>query len=321
MKKRVLYILRILPLMIALLVGTNAAAKTTKLTGITKTVIYSKNVTVAAGETLYIRDGGALYITEGTVLTVNGSLKCAQGGAIYSRGKIVVNEGGLVSVSGKLKLMSMGSMELGGKLMVNENGTLKGLGSVVMNCDFRDIFCKGSFTAKLVPPAPVTEDGVTTVGGVLVVNKEYGLPEDYGDGLVRSAYSAFLKMKKDSGYDMTIISGFRSYERQQQVYNYWCSIDGEETAARYSAKPGSSEHQSGLAMDITSCHTSYGDTPEGKWLAENCWRYGFIIRYPKGAEPITGYIYEPWHVRYLGTSLSKMVYDSGLTLEEFFCIA
>ncbi|MGN1422958.1 MAG: D-alanyl-D-alanine carboxypeptidase family protein [Oscillospiraceae bacterium] len=325
MKKRVLNILRILPLIIALVVGSTAsvqaAAKSAKLTDITGNVIYSKNITVGAGETLYIRNGGALYITEGTVLTVNGNVKCAQGGAIYSRGKIVVNDGGLVSVTGKLKLMSMGSIELGGKLMVNEKGTLKGLGRVIMNCDFKNIYCTGRISAKLVPPAPVTKDGVTTVGGVLVVNREYGLPEDYGDGLVRSAYSAYLKMKSDSGYDMELISGFRSYEKQQQVYKYWCSIDGEETASRYSAKPGHSEHQSGLAMDITSCHTSYGDTPEGKWLAENCWRYGFIIRYPEGGEPITGYIYEPWHVRYLGTSLAKMVYDSGLTLEEFFCIA
>ena len=70
-------------------------------------------------------------------------------------------------------------------------------------------------------------------------------------------------------------------------------------------------------MDLDAFEESYGETPEGIWLAENCWRYGFIIRYPKGKEEITGYTYEPWHVRYLGKSTAKLVYDSGLTLEEF----
>lgn len=335
MKKIFSAALRCLLASLLLLCGTggiSASAKSGKTVNIENTVVYKNNITIDRGDTLYIRSGGTLYISEGTVLTVNGALKCAAGGAIYSKGKIVVNDGGLVSVTGKLKLLSTGSMALTGKLMVNENGLIKGLGSIEMVsgtdavcgtgavCEFKNIFCKGTVTAKIVPPAPVTENGVTTVGGVIIVNREYGLPEDYGSGLNRAAYSAYLKMKEASGYDMEILSGYRSYAKQEQVYKYWCDIDGVEAASRYSAEPGHSEHQTGLAIDITSLKTSYGDTPEGKWLAENCWKYGFIIRYPKDGEPITGYIYEPWHVRYLGTSLAKMVYDSGLTLEEFFCV-
>ena len=74
-------------------------------------------------------------------------------------------------------------------------------------------------------------------------------------------------------------------------------------------------------MDISSMKQSYGNTPEGKWLAEHCWEYGFLLRYPKNSESITGYIYEPWHVRYLGKSTAKLVHDSGLTLEEFLGVA
>ncbi len=291
-----------------------------RVTNVSDKLVITENMTVAAGDTLRVKDGGELYIRPGVTLTIKGTLKCNDGGAVYNKGKIIVNDSGSVTVSGKLKLMSGSVLRLKGKLGIGENGIIKGSGSIEMKCDFDNIKCVGTVTAKIVPPKPVTKDGVTTVGGVILVNREYGLPEDYGSGLLRSAYSAYVKMKEASGYDMSIISGYRSYEKQQQVYKYWCSIDGEATASRYSAQPGHSEHQTGLAMDITSLKRSYADTAEGKWLAANCWKYGFIIRYPKDSESITGYIYEPWHVRYLGTSLAKMVHDSGLTLEEFFCV-
>ena len=296
------------------------AASASSVVNITGTIVYTADATVGEGETLYIRNGGTLFIMNGATLTVNGKLKCADGGAIYCRGDIDVTESGSASITGKLKVMSSGTLNLSGRLSVNKNGIVKGAGKIQMQCDYSSITCKGTVTAKIQAPAPVTEDGVTTVGGVVLVNREYGLPEDYGSKLNRSAYSAFLKMKSDSGYDMSIVSGYRSYEKQGEVYEYWCEIDGEETASRYSALPGHSEHQTGLAMDITSLNTSYADTDEGRWLAENCYKYGFIIRYPKDKESVTGYVYEPWHIRYLGTSLAKLVYDSGLTLEEFFCL-
>ena len=96
--------------------------------------------------------------------------------------------------------------------------------------------------------------------------------------------------------------------------------DGQEAADRYSARPGHSEHQSGLAFDLNDLSESFGRTKEGIWLRENCWKYGFIIRYPEDKESITGYMYEPWHVRYIGNDSAKAVYESGLCLEEYLGI-
>lgn len=275
-----------------------------------------KNTTVREGETLYVRDGGRLYIMEGAKLTVKGKLKCAAGGEIYVRGAIDLKDGSAASISGKMKILSMGGLNIGGKLNVNSAGLIKGMGCVNVR-DFSDIKCVGTVTAKINAPKPKVENGVTTVGGIVVVNKQTGLPKDYGNGLDRSTYNAFVKMKRDSGYDMSIVSGFRSYERQVEVFDYWCEVDGRDKAEAMSAVPGYSEHQTGLVIDVSSLEQSYGDTDEGKWIAANCHKYGFIVRYPKGKEDITGYDYEPWHLRYLGESTAKLVYDSGLSLEEF----
>ena len=94
-------------------------------------------------------------------------------------------------------------------------------------------------------------------------------------------------------------------------------VDGKEVANTYSALPGHSEHQTGLAFDIGSVERSFVDTSEAKWIEENAHLYGFIVRYPKGKSDITGYIYEPWHVRYLGIDIATDVKNSGLTLEEY----
>lgn len=168
-----------------------------------------------------------------------------------------------------------------------------------------------------------TRNGVTYVDGVVIANKTYSVPKDYGSGLTGECSSAFNKMQaaaKSEGITLTIISGFRSYDTQNRLYNNYVAKDGKAKADTYSARPGTSEHQTGLAMDLNSLYTSFGDTKEGKWLADNCYKYGFIIRYPKGKESITGYIYEPWHVRYLGTDLATKVYNSGLCLEEYYGI-
>ncbi|MGN1340572.1 MAG: D-alanyl-D-alanine carboxypeptidase family protein, partial [Oscillospiraceae bacterium] len=284
---------------------------------ITGTYIISKDCVLPKGATLYVKNGGKLYVREGADLILNGTLKIASGGYVFVKGNVISNAGSKISATGGLKIQQAGTLSLGGTLSVNKGGKVYGLGTLEVLKKFSDISCKGTVTAKIKAPEPVTENGVTTIGGVLIVNRQFSLPEDYGSGLDADTYSAFLKMKKASGYNMEIVSGFRSYEKQKQTFAYWASIDGWEQADRYSAQPGHSEHQSGLAIDITSLAQSYGNTTEGKWLAANCWKYGFILRYPKGGEDITGYIYEPWHVRYLGTSTAKLVYDSGLTLEEF----
>lgn len=128
---------------------------------------------------------------------------------------------------------------------------------------------------------------------------------------------------KAEGVFLFARSGFRSYETQIQLFNGYVGKHGEEAANTYSAKPGFSEHQTGLAMDVTSesvqfqLTEQFGDTPEGQWIANHAYEFGFIIRYPKGKEEITGYIYEPWHLRFLGKDIAKAVYDSGLTYEEY----
>ncbi|MCQ2434216.1 MAG: D-alanyl-D-alanine carboxypeptidase family protein [Oscillospiraceae bacterium] len=161
------------------------------------------------------------------------------------------------------------------------------------------------------------------IQGILVANKTYGLPENYNPGVDPAAQAAFDKMQaaaKNDGYSLSICSGFRSFETQKNLYNNYVARDGKEKADTYSARPGHSEHQTGLAFDINKASDSFTDTPEAKWLAENCWKYGFIIRYPKGKESITGYKYESWHIRYLGEDVAKKVYDSGKTLEEYLNI-
>ncbi|PEB50263.1 D-alanyl-D-alanine carboxypeptidase [Bacillus pseudomycoides] len=118
------------------------------------------------------------------------------------------------------------------------------------------------------------------------------------------------------------VSGFRSFDRQKALNTMYKIQDGEAKTAMSSAVPGTSEHQTGLAMDITSqsakfqLESIFGDTKEGKWLAQNAHKFGFVIRYTKEKESITGYRYEPWHVRYVGNPQATYLYENQLTLEE-----
>ncbi len=171
-------------------------------------------------------------------------------------------------------------------------------------------------------------DGVTYIGGVLIVNKTYSLPETYAPGMNQEAFDALCRMFYDAkvlGYPLKVASGYRSFYDQRYIYNGYVSVNGQAAADRFSARPGHSEHQSGLAFDVdhpdsNALLQSFGDSPVGIWIAENCHKYGFIIRYPKGKEHITGYMYEPWHVRYLGAEMATAVFESGLCLEEYFGI-
>ncbi len=169
-----------------------------------------------------------------------------------------------------------------------------------------------------------TADGVTHVGGVLIANKTYSLPRDYAPGaLTPETQAAFDEMQQDAyglGLGLWISSGYRSWELQQSLYDRYCAADGKAFADRYSARPGHSEHQTGLALDLNTVTQSFAYTAEGRWVAANCWRYGFILRYPKEKESVTGYMYEPWHLRYLGKDLAQSVYESGLCLEEYLGI-
>ena len=164
-------------------------------------------------------------------------------------------------------------------------------------------------------------DGVTYVQGVMIVNKTYSLPSTYNPGIepfVQEAFDKMVAAAAQDGITLYIASGFRSYDAQVTLYNNYVARDGKEAADRYSARPGHSEHQSGLTMDVNYAGDAFNGTPEAKWLAENCWRFGFIIRFPEGKEAQTGYKYESWHVRYVGDEWAKRITDSGLCLEEYF---
>ena len=179
-----------------------------------------------------------------------------------------------------------------------------------------------------VVSTPVAEP--TYIDGILVANKKYPLPQNYNPGENKEARTAFEQMATDAkalGFDFVAFSGFRSYEYQTTLYNNYVNRDGKEAADRYSARPGHSEHQTGLAFDIGEnsqqglwLTTEFGETPAGKWLADNAHKYGFILRYPEGKEEITGFMYESWHFRYLGVEKATDVKETGLTLEEYLGI-
>lgn len=180
----------------------------------------------------------------------------------------------------------------------------------------------------------------------ILVNKTHPLPEDYEPAdlvpvnipfahvgndsrnyMRRPAAEALETMFRDAeaaGLHPIGVSGYRSYERQKNIYTSNLAVKGEMHTSLYSAKPGQSEHQTGLAMDISSpsvqsaLTTDVENTPEGRWLRENAAAYGFILRYPAGKEHITGYAYEPWHFRYVGKNLAAYLKKEGLTLEEYY---
>ena len=138
-----------------------------------------------------------------------------------------------------------------------------------------------------------------------------------------NAFNDLTADAKRQGYTIKVTTGYRSYSYQKTLHDQYVKKDGQSGAEQYSAKPGYSEHQSGLAADVSSpCVNynlvqAYGTTHGGKWLAKNAHKYGFIIRYPNGKEKITGYEYEPWHIRYVGKDAAKEIYDQKTTLEEY----
>ncbi len=177
-----------------------------------------------------------------------------------------------------------------------------------------------------------------------LVNKERAIPIDYESSeLIKTALPTrtnstpnekrvrkiiegpltqlFADAQKD-GHALMIGSAYRSADTQEQLFNTYVARVGYDQANRYSAHPGHSEHQTGLAVDISTvsqqCYLAecFIGTADGLWLAENAYKYGFTLRYPKGKEDITGYNFEPWHYRYVGIDLATALHTSGLTLDQ-----
>ncbi|MGZ4032734.1 MAG: M15 family metallopeptidase [Tumebacillaceae bacterium] len=181
---------------------------------------------------------------------------------------------------------------------------------------------------------------------MVLVNKQNALPADYSPAnliddpnvpfifsgkdekrLMRKdmaeALEKMIAAAKKDGVGLAGVSAYRSYNTQKSLFNYYVQTQGEKQARRYSAVPGTSEHETGLAIDLSgttgkcAADDCFGGTPEANWIATHCADYGFIVRYPQGKESITGYAYEPWHVRYVGVDVAKEITSKGLTLEEY----
>ena len=174
---------------------------------------------------------------------------------------------------------------------------------------------------------------------LILVNKYYKVentfvPSDLVDVSISYAYSGhkirsevndkFIEMAKAAkkeGLTLIINSSYRSYEKQEETYNGFSYKYGKEKADELAARPGHSEHQTGLAVDITTKlndNEEFKDTEEFTWLKNNAYKYGFILRYPEGLEDITGYTYEPWHYRYVGADIAKKIYELNITYDEYY---
>ena len=172
----------------------------------------------------------------------------------------------------------------------------------------------------------------------ILVNKNNKLPESYVPNdlelidvkysyenkyLKKEAKEMFEKLSNDAsilGYRIVATSAYRSYEYQEELYNYYIEEKGFEYADLCSARPGHSEHQTGLAVDVEGSNNSYDDfedSIEFGWMKENAHKYGFILWYPKDKTHITGFKYEPWHYRYVGTEIATYIYNKNITFEEY----
>ncbi len=198
-------------------------------------------------------------------------------------------------------------------------------------------------TPKPTPPVveqapewPVQLTSSEASSMTVVVNKKHKLPSDYvpdltdvGGGKLRpeaaQALTSLLFKANEAGVPMSVISSYRSYQTQVSTYNKWVNQSGQADADTFSARPGHSEHQTGLAVDLgesgsSACdlETCFGDTAAGIWLANNASSYGFIIRYPLGRDATTGYQYEPWHLRYVGVDAATAIAASGQTMDVYY---
>ncbi len=192
------------------------------------------------------------------------------------------------------------------------------------------------------PTGTVWTDPLPCGDTLVPVNKQLGLPSDCapaelvtvpsdyswqaGQQLMPDALAALITLldaAKNDGYEMFVESAYRSYQTQVDTFNYWVGYYGsEDEAARISARPGHSEHQLGTTLDLTVARNgsdldSFVGTPEADWVRDNSWQYGFVVSYPEGMEAVTGYVWEPWHIRFVGIDIARQIHDSGLTSGEF----
>lgn len=277
------------------------------------TVIDTTNPTISNVKDLTIQQGGLFDAWKGIEVTDN------------SQGTITQN------LEGSYDIDKIGTYPLT-YLAVDESGneTRESFQLNIVERELQDltheylwedqtIITDNGFTLQII-------DHVPYIDGIVIVNKTYSIPASYGNGLTQETTDALNTMRQDAaalGYNIYNSSGFRSYEYQKGLYNRYCAKRGQAKADTFSARPGFSEHQTGLSLDLNTIDQEFASTPEGEWVTNNCQNYGFIIRYPKDKDHITGYIYEPWHIRYVGTELAQKLYNNGdwITLEEYYGIS
>ncbi|WP_270165369.1 M15 family metallopeptidase [Paenibacillus sp. SYP-B4298] len=193
---------------------------------------------------------------------------------------------------------------------------------------------------------PAVETAADPESIAVLVNKQFSLPEDFEPTdlvypevrftftekiekrMLRKEAAAALESMfaaaEQDGIYLAGVSAYRSHSTQTALFNRYVKRDGEEKAKTYSAVPGHSEHETGLAIDVSAsdgkcaAEDCFADTKEAKWLAKHVHEYGFIIRYPKGKDDITGYKYEPWHLRYVGDDIARDIQERDITLEEYY---
>lgn len=180
---------------------------------------------------------------------------------------------------------------------------------------------KKAASSEIDESAVQNEEGLYYKDGILIVNKKHSVPADYAPGVDPTAQerlNELIAQMQADGLDVSwTTSNFRDYDYQSQLYWGYVNANGQEAADTFSARPGFSEHQTGLAFDLKHNSGDLITAPaESQWLLDNCAKYGFIVRYQKGKESITGYQAEPWHLRYIGDRAQEIM-DSGLTLEEY----
>ena len=153
------------------------------------------------------------------------------------------------------------------------------------------------------------------------IDNKYSASGKYLVNVAKISFECLAKKAKEEGLNIRAVSAYRNYSYQTNLYNNYVKQDGVENADKYSARPGFSEHQTGLAVDIDNGISNFNNFENTKgftWMKENAYKYGFILRYPKDKEYITGYIYEPWHYRYVGIDIATFIYQNNLTYEEYY---
>lgn len=158
-------------------------------------------------------------------------------------------------------------------------------------------------------------------GNLEEIDNNYSIAGKYLVSSARISFEYLARQAKKDNCNIRGVSAYRSYQYQNNLYNNYIKQDGVKNADKYSARPGFSEHQTGLAIDIDNIETNYNNfenTKEYTWMQNNAYKYGFILRYPKGKEDITGYMYEPWHYRYVGVKIATYIHTKNISFEEYY---